>query len=317
MMIRRSRIASAIRSAAESPKGKKLPPVYHEKLKALALEAKREYLRTCQPTPDAHILSGHCGSATEFLVGYLQKRGIPAKIVNGVYFFKGPEDEEYYHPGNSLGHNWVEAYGHVIDITGEELQEFPPTLYPFTGQGLYIWQYPNQLAQYWAFLAERVAIKPITSYLEIGVRRGGTFLATLTYLETVTQTKIRALGLDLQIDNTLKAAADQNKWSVLPLNSHSPECSRLCSEAGPWDLVLIDGDHSYPGVKRDYETVSPYARILALHDITNRAVPDVGRFWQELKTSPQEQSQRPNYREFTDQYPGVPNGPFLGIGVCY
>jgi hypothetical protein len=120
MMIRRSRIASAIRSAAESPKGKKLPPVYHEKLKALALEAKREYLRTCQPTPDAHILSGHCGSATEFLVGYLQKRGIPAKIVNGVYFFKSPEDEEYYHPGNSLGHNWVEAYGHVIDITGDQ-----------------------------------------------------------------------------------------------------------------------------------------------------------------------------------------------------
>lgn len=55
---------------------------------------------------------------------------------------------------------------------------------------------------------------------------------------------------------------------------------------GPIDLVLIDADHSYRGVKADFEVNRQFPhRFLAFHDITgaNRHTAGVGRFWRELE----------------------------------
>jgi len=59
----------------------------------------------------------------------------------------------------------------------------------------------------------------------------------------------------------------------------------------PLDLPFIDGDHSYSGVRRDYELYAPLVRRggpIALHDIVDgpeKAVGGVPRFWRELKGS--------------------------------
>jgi predicted O-methyltransferase YrrM len=59
----------------------------------------------------------------------------------------------------------------------------------------------------------------------------------------------------------------------------------------PVDVLFIDGDHTYDGVKSDYEMYSPLVRpggLIAFHDILPHPISrdiEVPRFWQELKAA--------------------------------
>src|SRR4051812_34363485 len=72
----------------------------------------------------------------------------------------------------------LEALVCELGLNDEGIEELPAHLHPWCGQGLRIWQYPNQFSRYLAALAGR----RIASYLEIGVRHGGTFVATVEVL---------------------------------------------------------------------------------------------------------------------------------------
>jgi predicted O-methyltransferase YrrM len=55
------------------------------------------------------------------------------------------------------------------------------------------------------------------------------------------------------------------------------------------DLLFIDGDHTYEGVKSDFEMYSPLARdgaVIAFHDILEHPPKlgvEVDRYWNEIK----------------------------------
>ena len=82
------------------------------------------------------------------------------------------------------------------------------------------------------------------------------------------------------------------------------------------DFLFIDGDHTYSGVKQDFEMYAPLVRkngIIAFHDIVTNTTNhedaetiEVPIFWNEIKNSFK-------YKEFIDS----PNQGNMGIGIIY
>lgn len=108
-------------------------------------------------------------------------------------------------------------------------------------------------------------------------------------------------------------ARDRQRVELIRADSRSPETVarvRRLLAGGQLDFLFIDGDHSYDGVRMDYETYAPLVReggLIAFHDIVpgDRAgVGGVPRFWAEVK----------NGREVSE-YVRDWNQGGLGIGV--
>jgi hypothetical protein len=121
----------------------------------------------------------------------------------------------------------------------------------------------------------------VRSYLEIGIWTGRlvSALDRLFSLEPLAACDHRwaeQLGLPIQVPPRARVF-----WG----DSGSAGYRRWREELGSIDLVLVDGDHSYRGVRRDFELErSCPHRFLAFHDITggNRQTAGVARFWREL-----------------------------------
>lgn len=105
----------------------------------------------------------------------------------------------------------------------------------------------------------------------------------------------------------------------IDLDSHGPEALASVQEilAGrPIDFVFIDGDHSYEGVRQDFEIYSPLVRrggVVAFHDIlphNNEVGIDVRRFWLELV-------ERYEWDEFVIPEQMRDGRMWGGIGVVY
>lgn len=141
----------------------------------------------------------------------------------------------------------------------------------------------------------------VRRYLEIGARYGGSFEAIMTSLGHGT----KGVAVDFPGGNfgdpesapilmrAIAVCRDRGiHASVIWGPSQAPEVIERVKAEGPFDAVLIDGDHSYQAVSRDYYVYRGLAeKCVILHDIaapadlrSSKGKPvEVPKLWEEIK----------------------------------
>lgn len=190
----------------------------------------------------------------------------------------------------------------------------PPAMHAHLDRGLRVFQLPVQFAPYLLFLSGQ----PIGSYLEIGLEHGGSFVLTSTYLKAVGKELRHEVAVDLRyapgVGRYARKVRSAEHWVI---DTASPEFRARTRALAPLGLVLIDGDHSYSGCMRDFETVHDHANVIAFHDIVDSFAVDVPRVWSDVR---REHAEVYDFVEFAAQYPKSERGGagerFFGIGVA-
>ncbi|QND57593.1 class I SAM-dependent methyltransferase [Mesorhizobium huakuii] len=164
-----------------------------------------------------------------------------------------------------------------------------------------LWQIPRQLAEAMVLLASQ----RIVSFLEVGTCDGFTFSFMAACLSRLNP-GLKATTID--IAPSLPACS--RIAFKTPVKFLSGKTSDAFAE-DVFDLVLIDGNHSYEWVARDYQNVGRQARLCMFHDINDRLCGDdtVPKFWRELKI---EESGRADFHEFLHH---SSSDRVMGIGI--
>ena len=165
------------------------------------------------------------------------------------------------------------------------------------------------------FIALCNELKP-TSYLEIGAREGIALRYFVERVPTIERVHVidmpgaqwgckgsgKLLSANLQALNCRTHVVFGDSQGVPALESVWRKT---------FDVVFIDGDHTYEGVKRDFELYAPFANmIVALHDINHP--PDSKAYgptklWNEIDS----------WHQITKEFIDHDWGSRKGIGVIY
>jgi len=192
-----------------------------------------------------------------------------------------------------------------LGLNDEGIDEFPASLRPFCGSGLRIWQYPSQFSKYLIQLSKL----QVRSYLEIGIRHGGSFVATVEFLDRFLQLDF-AIALDvIPCPSMTDYKAVNPRAEFACINTLSTDFDVLIDRLKPIDLVFIDSHHQQSQCRREFAAVKDAASMIAFHDISNVSCPGVSRVWDEGKATGDYECY-----EYNDQYDDM--GPYMGIGLA-
>ncbi len=185
------------------------------------------------------------------------------------------------------------------ELPGDEMMMAIPFL--FKGKGYYQTLKLKQNMVELSGLVRELRKQPLRRVCEIGTFKGGTLFIWCQLAESAAH----IISVDLPGGQFGGGYSEKSlpffqsfrkpgqRLDCIRGSSHDSavrEEFRRTLGAGELDFLFIDGDHSYEGVKKDFEHYSPFVRqggMIAFHDIHHRPEqPDieVHRFWQELKT---------------------------------
>jgi predicted O-methyltransferase YrrM len=184
-------------------------------------------------------------------------------------------------------------------------------------------------------LQKKGELRPFISFLrgqelrtvvEIGTYRGG----TLWLWCQLAKANAKIVSIDLpggafgggydkaEAEGLRKFARPGQELRLLAADSHDPRTLQQVKEilgSAPIDMLFIDGDHTYEGVRRDYEMYAPLVRrggVVAFHDVlphTDAADCEVDVYWNELK------GHVPRHFEFTEAAASAGQPQWGGIGA--
>jgi len=139
------------------------------------------------------------------------------------------------------------------------------------------------------------------SYLEIGIRRGRSMAMVASQVRTC-----QIVGFDLWVkgyagmDNPGESLVRQELTAVgyvgnadfIAGDSHKtvPAYFKLHPNCSFFDLITVDGDHSFEGARQDLEKVIPHLKVggvLVFDDISNRSHPELFDLWEQLVAADQ------------------------------
>jgi len=154
--------------------------------------------------------------------------------------------------------------------------------------GLKLQQIPEEYSR----VILKVLDKKPKSYLEVGIGNGGSWM-TFSYINRESLeishavdnlSYYQAIGQKIEeiefIRNFLSDSIDDSSF----FNMNSTDYLKNCLTK--YDVIFIDGDHSYEGVKSDYINSIGLVNkggIMIFHDIASIGAPGVVQFWNEVK----------------------------------
>jgi predicted O-methyltransferase YrrM len=144
----------------------------------------------------------------------------------------------------------------------------------------------QQIKEEWLWLLKRLPAK--SNILEIGCYDGGSTYSLANYANMLVTIDINnPPRFDV---NNIKEVCP--RYMYIGMNSRNPDILRHIKDY-TFDVIFIDGDHSYEGVAKDYQIYRQFLApggMIVFHDIVDsdnhrRQHCFVSKFWNEIKSN--------------------------------
>lgn len=185
----------------------------------------------------------------------------------------------------------------------DDLADILETAYEYRGLGRYRTIEPMQLRDEWGPLLRAVAEHRPRTVLEIGTGNGGSLYTIARFLDTAEHIITVDLpggpfggGYPEGKSRLFEEFAPGTELHTIRGDSQNPETQERVLDlldGNPIDFLYVDGDHTYEGVRSDYEAYAPHVApggLVAFDDLLSheRGKPrleEVGvhRLWADLK----------------------------------
>jgi len=176
----------------------------------------------------------------------------------------------------------------------------------FDGQRTHLMQSPWELADF-IFELKKHEINTdckLNSFLEVGFASGANNSILNKFFNFKQIVGLDLFSSNLNSDNLLGNMLHKN-LTLICGNTRSNYVIDLANKLGPYDLIFIDADHTYEGVKSDFNNYLPMLSkrgVIGFHDVECPDWMGINKFWNELENTNKYNMKKFVKKEYLIQY---------------